>query len=164
MPTRTTTWDAPADAVQRGLALGGLAYLRAMFAGELPLPPIMATVGFAPETLEEGRVVFAADPGEHLLNPIGTVHGGFAATLLDSALGCAVHSTLPPGTAYTSLGLELKFLRPVTPASGRVLAEGRVVHPGRRVATAEGRLVQAGSGRLLATATTTCLVLAAPAG
>ena len=161
MPTRTTTWDEPVDAVRRGLALGGLAYLRGMFAGELPLPPIMATIGFVPEALEEGRVVFAAEPGEHLLNPIGTVHGGFAATLLDSALGCAVHSTLPPGTAYTSLGLELKFLRPVTPGMGCLRAEGRVVHPGRQVATAEASLVHAGSGRLLATATTSCLVFAA---
>ena len=97
-------------------------------------------MNMAPIELEDGRCVFAGEPGEEHYNPIGVVHGGYAATILDSALGCAVHTTLPAGVAYTSLGLEVKYLRPITRDTGRVLCEGVVVHRGRRQATAEARL------------------------
>ncbi len=137
----------------------GLEQLQAMMDGRVPPAAIATTLGFEGVEVAPGRAVFAAEPGERHLNPIGTVHGGLAATMLDSALGCAVHTTLEEGVGYTSLGLEVKFLRPLLPGMGRVVCEGRVVSAGRRVATAEGTLVHAESGRLLATGTTTCLVL-----
>jgi uncharacterized protein (TIGR00369 family) len=108
--------------------------------------------------LEEGRAVFAGEPGEEHYNPIGLVHGGWAATILDSALGCAVHTTLPAGVGYTSLGLEVKYLRPISRDTGRVLCEGTVVHRGRRQATAEARLTVEDTGKLLATGTSTLMI------
>jgi uncharacterized protein (TIGR00369 family) len=112
-----------------------------------------------PVEIEEGRVVFEGEPGEEHYNPIGVVHGGYAATLLDSALGCAVHTTLPAGVAYTSLGLEAKFLRPITRDTGRVLCRASVVHRGRRQATAEAILTTADGAKVLASGTSTCMIL-----
>jgi uncharacterized protein (TIGR00369 family) len=103
--------------------------------------------------------VFAAVPGPEHYNPIGSVHGGLAATLLDSAMGCAVHSTLPAGVGYTTLELKVNFTRPITSETGRILCEGTVVHRGGRVATAEGRVFAEADGKLLAHGTTTCLIL-----
>jgi uncharacterized protein (TIGR00369 family) len=137
----------------------GLEVIRALAAGELPGAPIAELLGFAPVEVEEGRVVFAAVPEERHYNPIGTVHGGLAATLLDSAMGCAVHSTLPAGVGYTTLELKVNFTRPITSETGRILCEGTVVHRGGRVATAEGRVYAEADGRLLAHGTTTCLIL-----
>ena len=128
----------------------------------LPAPPILSTVGFELDEVEEGRVVFALEPGEHHYNPIGSVHGGVYATVLDSATGCAVHSVLPAGVGYTSLDLNVKFLRGMTTGTGRVTCEGRVVQRGRRTALAEATLTDA-QGRLLATATSTCLLFELPA-
>jgi uncharacterized protein (TIGR00369 family) len=139
----------------------GLEFLRAIAAGELPGAPIAELLGFAPVEAEEGRVVFAAVPDERHYNPIGTVHGGLAATLLDSAMGCAVHSTLPAGAGYTTLELKVNFTRPITTETGRILCEGTVVHRGGRVATAEGRVFAEADGKLLAHGTTTCLILSA---
>ena len=116
-------------------------------------------MNMAPIELEEGRVVFAGEPGEEHYNPIGVVHGGYAATMLDSALGCAVHTTLPAGVGYTSLGLEVKYVRPITRDTGRVLCEGDVLYRGRRQATAEATLTAEDSGKLLATGTSTCMIL-----
>jgi uncharacterized protein (TIGR00369 family) len=137
----------------------GLQVLQAIAAGELPGAPIAELLGFEPIEAEEGRVVFAAVPDHRHYNPIGTVHGGLAATLLDSAMGCAVHSTLPAGTGYTTLELKVNFTRPITTETGRILCEGTVVHRGGRVATAEGRVYAAADGKLLAHGTTTCLIL-----
>ena len=137
----------------------GLEMLRAIAAGELPGAPIAELLGFEPVEAEEGRVVFAAVPGRRHYNPIGTVHGGLAATLLDSAMGCAVHSTLPSGVGYTTLELKVNFTRPITSDTGRILCEGELVHRGGRVATAEGRVVAEATGKLLAHGTTTCLIL-----
>ena len=137
----------------------GLELLRAIAAGDAPGAPIAELMGFEPVEAEEGRVLFAAVPGPQHYNPIGTVHGGLAATLLDSAMGCAVHTTLPEGTGYTTLELKVNFTRPITSDTGRVLCEGTVVHRGGRVATAEGRVIAEGSGKLLAHGTTTCLIL-----
>jgi uncharacterized protein (TIGR00369 family) len=136
----------------------GLEFLRAIGAGELPPAPIAELLGFAPVEVEEGRVVFAVVPGPEHYNPIGTVHGGLAATLLDSAMGCAVHSTLPAGVGYTTLELKVNFVRPITTETGRILCEGTVVHRGGRVATADGRAFAEADGALLAHGTTTCLI------
>jgi uncharacterized protein (TIGR00369 family) len=107
--------------------------------------------------VEEGRVVMRMPPGEHLYNPLGGVHGGGLATLLDSVMGCAVHSTLPPGRSYTTLEIKVNYVRAATAAAAELIAEGRVLHAGRRSAVAEAKIVDAG-GRLLTTASTTCLV------
>ena len=139
--------------------MAGLDYMRALVAGELPPPPIAVLMNMAPIELEEGRVVFEGDPGEEHYNPIGVVHGGYAATLLDSALGCAVHTTLPAGVGYTSLGLEAKFVRPISRDTGRVLCEAEVLYRGRRQATAEATLRAADTGKLLAHGTSTCMIL-----
>jgi uncharacterized protein (TIGR00369 family) len=136
----------------------GLELLQAIATGEAPAAPIAELMGFEGVEAEEGRIVFAGVPGPQHYNPIGTVHGGFAATLLDSALGCAVHTTLPAGVGYTSLELKVNFTRPITADTGRVLCEGRIVHRGSRVATAEARLTAERSGKLLAHGTTTCLI------
>lgn len=114
--------------------------------------------GAIADELEEGRVVFVGRPGEEHYNPIGVVHGGYAATILDSALGCAVHTTLEVGTGYTSLGLEAKYLRPITRDTGRVLCEANVTYRGRRQAAAEAHLRAADTGKLLASGTSTCLI------
>lgn len=141
--------------------LSGLEIMRAVAAGELPPPPIALLMGFEPVEVDVGRVVFAGLPAQKHYNPIGSVHGGFAATLLDSALGCAVHTTLGPGVGYTTLDLAVKYLRGMTVDTGRVLCEGTVLSSGRRVATAEARLVREADGKLLAHGTTTCAVFGA---
>ena len=125
----------------------------------MPPPPIAVLMRYRPVEIEEGRVVFEGEPGEEHYNPIGVVHGGYAATMLDSVLGCAVHTTLPAGVAYTSLGLEAKYLRPITRDTGRVLCEASVIYRGRRQATSEAVVTAADSGKVLASGTSTCMVL-----
>jgi uncharacterized protein (TIGR00369 family) len=160
-PTRelTVSWTDPAALAERGMQMSGLEYMRALAAGDLPGAPIAALMGFDGIEVEEGRAIFTCVPGEQHFNPIGVVHGGLAMTLLDSAMGCAVHTTLPAGTGYTSLEVKVNFVRAITAATGRVRAEGEVVHRGSRIATAQGRIVAEDSGKLLAHATTTCMVL-----
>ncbi|SDO98119.1 uncharacterized domain 1-containing protein [Streptomyces sp. cf386] len=160
--TRTYEWDDPsitATAVGRS---SGLDFLREMQAGHLPGPPITATLDFALDEVDEGRVVFSMTPGEEHYNPIGSVHGGVYATLLDSAAGCAVQSTLPPGMGYTSLDLTVKFLKRITADTGRVRAIGTIVSRGRQTALAEARLIDA-EERLLAHATSSCMLFPVPA-
>lgn len=159
--TRTLEWSDPVATAAAGAEMAGLNYMRALVAGDLPPAPIAVTMNMRPTELEEGRVVFAGEPGEEHYNPIGVVHGGYAATILDSVLGCAVHTTLPVGVAYTSLGLEVKYLRPITRDTGRVLCEGVVIHRGRRQATAEARLTAEETGKLLATGTSTLMIFGA---
>lgn len=142
--------------------LSGFEFLEAWRAGRLPSPPIGAVFDFELEAVEPGRVVFAGSPSAGFYNPIGTVHGGYAATLLDSCMGCAVHSRLEPKQGYTTLELKVHYVRPMTDRTGRVTAEGRVLHFGRRSATAEGYLRDA-AGNLLAHGTTTCMVFAGAA-
>ena len=142
------------------LSYDGLSFLQAVVTGALPAPPIMQTLGFALAEAEKGRVVFAGTPEFRHYNPIGTVHAGFAATLLDSALACAVHSTLAKGEAYTTLEIKINLVRPITDRTGPVRAEGRVLHRGRTMATAEGDLKDA-AGKLYAHATTTCTIFPA---
>jgi uncharacterized protein (TIGR00369 family) len=157
--SRTLVWQDPVATAAAGTAMAGMDYMRAIVAGELPPPPIAVTMRLRPVELEEGRVVFEGLPGEEHYNPIGVVHGGYAATLLDSALGCAVHTTLPAGVGYTSLGLEAKFVRPVTRDTGRVLCEANVSYRGRRQATSEAKLTAAADGKLLAHGMATCMIL-----
>jgi uncharacterized protein (TIGR00369 family) len=138
-------------------ALDGLALMQAMFAGRIPRAPMTELMASSGGTAGPGWVEFTAQPGRQHYNPLGTVHGGFAATLLDSAMGCAVNTTLGAGVGYTTVDLNITYLRAMTEATGPVTARGEVVTSGRRIATATGRLVDA-KGRLIATGTTTCLV------
>jgi uncharacterized protein (TIGR00369 family) len=156
---RLVTWQDPVPVAAAGAELSGLDYMRAIAAGELPPPPIAVLLNMGPVEFEPGRAVFEGRPGEEHYNPIGVVHGGYAATLLDSALGCSVQTTLPAGVGYTTVSLEVKYVRPLTRDIERVRAAAEVVHRGRRQATAEARLTDADTGKLLAHATTTCLVI-----
>jgi uncharacterized protein (TIGR00369 family) len=142
-------------------SMSGIDFLRKMFAGELPHATMMQQVGFTRGSAEAGFVVFQAIAGPQHYNPIGSVHGGFAATLLDSAMGCAVQSMLPVGHGYTTLEFKVLLIKAITADTGEVRAEGRTLNVGRRAATAEARITDA-MGRLLAHATTTCLVFEIP--
>jgi len=158
--TRTYEYLAPFTDFAQVAQLDGLELMRRVLAGELPAPPITATLGFTLVEVERGRAAFEGTTADWQYNPLGTVHGGWSATLLDSALGCAVHSTLAAGELYTTIDLQVRFLRPVVATSGRMRAEAQVVHAGRRIATADARLV-GGDGKLYATATASCLVMGA---
>ncbi|MBH1965704.1 MAG: PaaI family thioesterase [Comamonadaceae bacterium] len=138
-------------------ALAGMEVFEAIFAGDLPPPPIGETLDFLPIHMEPGFAVFQGRPKRRHYNPLGTVHGGWFATLLDSALGCAVHTTLPVGKGYTTLELKVNIVRPLHDRVPFVRAEGKVIHPGRQVATSEARIVGP-DGKLYAHATTTCLI------
>lgn len=142
-------------------SMTGLDFVRAIFDGRLPAPPIMQTVAPFDSSAEAGVVTFYSIPGIRHYNPIGSVHGGYAATLLDSAMGLVVHTMLPAGTGYTTLEFKVSFIRGMTENTGTVRTEGRTLHVGRRAATAEARITDA-KGRLLAHATTTCLVFEIP--
>jgi uncharacterized protein (TIGR00369 family) len=157
--SRTLVWQDPVPTAAAGATMTGMEYMTAVVTGAMPPPPIAVTMRLRPVELEQGRVVFEGEPGEEHYNPIGVVHGGYAATLLDSALGCAVHTTLPAGVGYTSLGIEAKYVRPITRDTGRVLCEANVLYAGRRQATAEARLTAAESGKLLAHGIATCMIL-----
>jgi uncharacterized protein (TIGR00369 family) len=157
--SRTISWHDPMASAAVGAGMAGLDYVRAIQSGEIPPPPIAVVMSFSIELLEEGSAVFIGEPGEEHYNPIGVVHGGYASTILDSALGCSVHTTLPAGVGYTSQTLEVKYLRPITRDTGKVRSEAVVVHRGRKNAVAEAKLTAADSGRLLATGTSTCLIL-----
>ncbi|MEU3399620.1 uncharacterized protein (TIGR00369 family) [Streptomyces filamentosus] len=159
--SRTVEWEDAGATARAAASMAGLDFLREMIAGRLPGPPIAALLGFSLEEAEHGRAVFALEPGEEHYNPIGSVHGGVYATLLDSAAGCAVHTTLPRGTAYTSLDLQTRFLRPITTDTGKVRAVGTVLSQGRRTALAEAGLYDA-EDRLLAHATSTCMLFPVP--
>ena len=141
----------------------GLEFLQGIFSGELPHPPIGETLDFLPILAEQGRVIFQGTPSAAHYNPIGSIHGGWAATLLDSCVGCAVQSTLPRGKGYTTLELKVNYVRALSPDTGPVRAEGWVIHTGGRVATAEGRLTDS-AGKLYAHASTTCMVMDLPTG
>ena len=155
--TRTISWEDPRSLAEAGRGLSGLEYLRKIAAGELPRPPIGVLMNFSLAELSEGRAVFVVEPAEYHYNPIGVVHGGLAATLLDSAMGCAVHSVLPAGAGYTTLEIKVNFIRPMTAETGRVRCEAEVIHLGGRTATAVGRILDQ-DGKLYAHGTTTCLI------
>ncbi|HEY7084676.1 MAG TPA: PaaI family thioesterase [Hyphomicrobiaceae bacterium] len=140
-------------------SLSGIEYLQRIVDGRLPRPPITETLGFAIVEVAPGFALFTMTPQFRHYNPIGTVHGGVAATLLDSCMSCAVQTHLEPGTGYTTLEIKVNMVRPITDKTGPIRAEGRSLHVGRRSATAEGRILDM-AGTLLAHATTTCIIFA----
>jgi uncharacterized protein (TIGR00369 family) len=152
------TWDDPAALAGQGRTMAGIDFLRAIRDRRLPAPPIARLLGFDLVEVEPGHAVFEVTPGEQHYNPIGVVHGGLAMTLLDSAMGCAVQTRMPAGGGYTTLEAKTNLVRAITAETGRLRAIGKLVHLGKRVATAEGRLEDA-AGKLFAHATTTCIVL-----
>jgi uncharacterized protein (TIGR00369 family) len=141
-------------------ALSGREVLQAMIEGRLPAPPISKTLSFRLVEVGDGYSVFEGEPGPHLLSPLGTVHGGWALTLIDSVTGCAAHSTLQPGVGYATIETKCNFSRPIAPDIGLVRAEGRVVGKGRTIISAEGKIVDT-RGRLLAHGTSTLMVFRA---
>ena len=150
--------DELARLAEAGARMNGLDFLQAIRDGRLPSPPIAQLLDFRLVEVEPGHAVFEIVPEEKHYNPIGVVHGGLAMTLLDSAMGCCVHSSLPPGAAYTTLEAKTNLVRPITSKTGKLRAIGKVLHIGKRVATAEGRLEDS-AGKLYAHASTTCIVL-----
>ncbi len=154
---RTHSWADPAVAATAARELSGQEFFDALSRGGLPAPPIAQTLGFAPVSVRDGVAIFELMPAEFHYNPIGSVHGGVISTLCDSACGCAVHSMLPAGAYYTSLDLSVKFLRPVTAATGLVTCEGTVAHLGSRSALAQARLTGP-DGKLYAYATSSCMI------
>lgn len=156
--TRTVTWKDPSLGVTAATTLTGLEYLRAMARGDAPPPPLSLLMGFKLDEIEEGMVTMSVVPAEYHYNPRGVAHGGLAATLFDSALGCAVQSLLPPAYAAPTLQLQTNFIRPITIATGKLSCTGEVIHFGKRTATAEGRLTDA-QGKLYAHATGTFIIV-----
>ena len=149
--------DGSADAAEIA-GMTGLEQLRAMIAGRLPAAPIGGTMGFRLVEVGEGMAVFEGTPGPGLLNPLGSVHGGWALTLIDSATGCAVHATLPAGAGYATVETKANFVRPIAADGGAVRCEGQVVSRGRQIATGEARLLSA-DRKLLAHGTSTLIIL-----
>ena len=141
-------------------ATPGLAFLEGLRDGALPAPPFAAATDVRLVEAENGRVVFEATPSARFYNPLGTVHGGWISTLLDSAMGCAVHSVLRAGQAYTTVDMTISFVRPVIEKTGKLRCEGKIIHAGKRIATAEGRVYDA-AGTLIAHGSETCLVMSA---
>jgi uncharacterized protein (TIGR00369 family) len=162
--TRTFTWSDPVALASETLQIPGLEFVQLIAAGKLPPPPVADLLGLMITEVEHGRVVFAIEPAEWMYNPIGSVHGGVTATVLDSAMGCAVHTTLPAGAGWTTSDLQVRYLRPMSADTGRVLAEGRVIHSGSRTATTEGRMFTERDGSLIAHSTSGCILIRAPAG
>ncbi|MDI1462028.1 PaaI family thioesterase [Catellatospora sp. KI3] len=159
--SRTFTWEDPAVGLPETDGRSGLELLRAMSRGELPAPPVMHLLGMDGIEAEEGRIVVTMRAQEFHYNPLGTLHGGILSTLLDTAAACAVHTTLPANTGYTSLDLNTRFLRPATVESGMLRCEGTVISRGRRTALAQAHLTDE-RGRLIAHATSTCLIFDLP--
>jgi len=160
--SRTVTWHDPRITAAGALERSGLETMEAIRDGILPPPPIAMLMQFDIRSLEQGRVEFGCTLDESVYNPIGVVHGGLVCTLLDTVAGCAVHTTLPAGMAYTSIEIKVNYLRAVHATSGPLTAIGRVTKPGRRVAFAEGEVLDA-QGRAVATASSSLLVFPIPA-
>jgi uncharacterized protein (TIGR00369 family) len=157
--SRTVSWEDQAPVVAAGASMTGLEVMRAIMSGELPAPPVAVLLGFGIDRVDEGNVVFSMDPLEAHQNPLGTVHGGIITTLLDSAMGCAVHTTLPAGGMYTTLELKVNFLRPSFAGGARLLAEGTVINRGATAVLAQATITDADTAKKIAHATSTCLIL-----
>jgi uncharacterized protein (TIGR00369 family) len=154
--TRTANEEAESRGEARG-AMSGLEYMRKLASGELPPSPMGQLMGFRLVEVEEGRAVFTVEPGERHANGIGIAHGGLAATLLDSATGCAINTMMPAGRIFTTLEMKINYVRPLTAKTGEVRCEARVIHVGGRTATAEGYITDA-DGKLYAHGTATCML------
>ena len=150
-------------AMHEVFAMSGVDFLTGVMDGRFPHPPISSPMQMHLSQVENGSVMFVSEPSDQLLNPIGSIHGGYAMTLLDSCMACAVHSTLRAGEAYITVEVKVNMVRPIQPDTGEIRAEGTVIHRGRTIATADGKL-HTKSGKLLAHATTTCSIMAAPNG
>ena len=157
---RTYTWQDPITTAEAARQKSGLEFFGEMISGNLPQPPIAKTLDFQLTEAMEGTAVFEIDCSEFHYNPLGAVHGGVIATLLDSAMSCAIHTLLPAGTGYTTVEMKVNFVRPLLQDTGPLRCVGSVVHGGRRIATAEGKLVDA-DGKLYAHGTTTCFIFSA---
>jgi uncharacterized protein (TIGR00369 family) len=155
---RVVRWQDPHASRAFVAGLSGLEAMRALLAGSVPPPPMAMLMNIRVVEVDDGRIVFEGEPGEEHYNPIGLVHGGFALTIMDSALGCAIHTKLPAGTGYATTDIQVRLLRGLTKDTGRVRCEGRVQHIGRTIGVAEGTLVDS-SGKLLATGTTACAII-----
>lgn len=158
---RTICWDDPRALAAAGQTMGGRDFLEAMLRGDIPSPPICRLVDFSFDQVDDGRVEMILRPHESQYNPIGSVHGGIIATVLDSVMGCAVHAKLPFGKGYTTLEIKVNYLRGINCESGPMRAIGRVIHLGRRTAMADASLSDA-RGRMFAQASTTCLIFELP--
>lgn len=157
--SQTFSWVSPREVLREASQMSGIEVMRAVASGELPPPPIAVLMQFAPVEVEDGRVVFQCTPSEAHYNPIGTVHGGLACTFLDTLVGCAAHTTLPAGVGYTSIDLNVSYLRNILDTSGPLTGTGTVVKRGSRVIFAEGSIVDK-DGKLVATGTSSLLVIA----
>lgn len=155
---RTFTWEDPHDTAKQAAAMPGLAFLEAIAQGHLPAPPLMHTLDLRIGSIEKGKASFTFQPQEFHYNPIGTVHGGVITAILDSAMGCALHSLQPAGTGYTTLELKVNFIKAITIKTGELTATGKVIHAGNRTALTEAQLTSA-EGTLCAHAVSTCLIL-----
>jgi len=156
--TRLIQWEDPLQGLQEAKAMSGLEYLQAMQDGQLPLPPLLHTLDFKVGSLEKGKVSFTFQPREFHYNPIGTVHGGVISAILDSAMGCSLHSMLEAGVAYTTLELKVNFLKAITTKQSELVAVGKVIHQGSRTALVEAQLIDA-QHVIYAHAVSTCLIL-----
>jgi uncharacterized protein (TIGR00369 family) len=155
---RSFTWSDPQPIIAAAETLDGLSVLQAIANGALPPPPIGDLMNFRLTEVEKGRAVFAGEPAEYHYNPTGAVHGGLAATLIDSATACAVYSVLAAGVFYTTIELHVNYVRPITVHTGRLRCIGQVIHSGRRQATAEARLLDE-NDKLYAHGTATCIIM-----
>ena len=156
--TRTISWQDPMQTASAMHGVSGIEFLRAIAEGRLPQPPIAQTMGYRLAEVGDGWAKFEIEPGEHLYNPIGMVHGGVPSTLLDSAMACAIQSKLPAGTVYTTVELKVNMIRAIAHDSGKLIAEGRIINVGRKIGVADGTLKDS-AGKLYAHGTTTCLIL-----
>ena len=159
--SKTVTWHDPLRTASIGATMAGLDYVNAIIDGTLPPPPIAQLLGMRLVSAEPGRAEFHCDPDESAYNPLGIVHGGLVCTLLDSAVGCAAHTSIPKGYGYTSIELKINYLRPVHADSGPLIAVGTLTKPGRRVAFADGT-VEDRHGKLVATASSSMLIFEQP--
>ena len=155
----TISYDDPRPALARAKDLSGLEFLQGLIAGRFPPPPIAKLMDIELVEVSAGHSVFSGQPGLQQMNPIGSIHGGFAATLMDAALGVSIHSMLPAGTTYTTVELSVNYIRAIQPDTGLLTATGTAIHVGQRLATAEARLEDT-NGKLYAHGTTTCMVMA----
>jgi uncharacterized protein (TIGR00369 family) len=158
MPSRTFHWEDTSKGIEAITSIAGFDYLNAMHAGSLPLSPLVKTLDFGVDQIEKGKVVFSFLPQEFHYNPLGSVHGGVISALLDSAMGCTLHSVLEAGTGYTTLELKTNFLKAITIKTGLLKATGKILHIGSRTALLEADITDS-SGKIYAHGTSTCLIL-----
>lgn len=158
--SRTFTWKDPHEGGTKARQMNGMEYFDAIRRGDIPYPPLMATLDLHAVSIEKGAAVFAFEPQEFHYNTIGSVHGGVISSVLDSAMGCAIHSTLEAGTAYTTLELKVNFIKAVTVKAGRLQAYGKIIHAGKKTALVEAQLLDE-KGNLYAHGVSTCLILSA---